>query len=74
MEDSVEYDVKAILGVSFENGLRSYRVQWSDLTEGWEPDEALVNVCQYCLILRHVTLIFRFQICILVVSVTIVES
>ena len=44
MEDSVEYDVKAILGVSLKNGLRSYRVQWSDLTEGWDPEEALVNV------------------------------
>ena len=44
MEESIEYDVKAILGVSLENGLRSYRVQWSDLSEGWEPEEALVNV------------------------------
>ena len=44
MDDTMEYDVKAILGVSFENGLRSYRVQWLDLTEGWEPEEALANV------------------------------
>ena len=44
MEESEEYDVKAILGVSFENGLRSYRVQWSDLSEGWEPEESLTNV------------------------------
>ena len=44
MEHMVDYDVRTILGVSFENGLRSCRVQWSDLTEGWELEEALVNV------------------------------
>jgi len=49
MDEDEEYEVKAILGVSLENGFRSYRVQWSDLTEGWEPEDSLTNVAEMLL-------------------------
>ena len=46
MEESVEYDVQAILeaACTWEGSMRVYKMQWSDGTEGWEPLSALSNV------------------------------